>query len=207
MNNEQESCHALLITAHCDDSELWAGGTIAKWSEKGLKTTVAVFHHSTERRLETNAAASILNFEPLFKDSDSAPHEWISELLNNRAPQILLTHPGYDPHPEHEKVNKAVIRAMSKHTNRREFPLRWYFFDTYYLSRSPTTFPLLVDISDAWGRKAQALSKHLSQNPENLINMAQHTNALLGMRARCNYAEAFYPFDILGRWPQLRELP
>jgi len=196
-----------LITAHCDDAELWAGGTIARWHDMGLGTTVAVFHHNGIRRSETLAASSILGFEPLFWDYDRDSSDWVLELLVDRRPEVLLTHPEWDPHLEHQAVHHSVKRALLRHGDRRHHPKRWYAFDTYYLSKSPTNWPLLVDIGETWPRKEQALSEHRSQNIDELISMARHAAALLGMRARLACAEAFYPFDLLGRWPKLRDLP
>jgi hypothetical protein len=43
--------------------------------------------------------------------------------------------------------------------------------------------------------------------PAELIETARMMNALHGARIRVKYAEAFYPFALLGRWPRLRELP
>lgn len=207
MSPANANCHALLITAHCDDAELWAGGTIARWHDMGLHTTVAIFDHDSTRQSETLASASILGFEPLFRDSDRDPSDWVLELLVDRRPEVLLTHPEWDPHLDHQAVHHCVKRALLRHGDRRNYPKRWYSFDTYYLSKSPTTWSLLVDIGDAWIRKEQALSKHHSQNTKELITMARHAGALLGMRARFGCAEAFYPFDLLGRWPKLRDLP
>jgi hypothetical protein len=40
-----------------------------------------------------------------------------------------------------------------------------------------------------------------------LIKMARTMNSLHGVRIRAEYAEAFYPFPLLGRIPRLREFP
>ncbi len=207
MTFDKEARHVLLCTAHCDDAELWAGGTIARWADHGVRTVVGIAGHTPERQRETHEAATVLGFMPVFKEDERGCCEWILELLAACTPDVLITHPPYDPHPEHQEVCREVMRALTRHRHRQRYPARWYHFETYYLTRSPTAWSMLVDITDTWERKAAALGKHRSQSPPDLLRMARHACAVQGMRARCDYAESFHPFDLLGRWPRLRDLP
>lgn len=200
-------CHALLITAHCDDAELWAGGTLARWADEGLQCTVGVAFHDAERREETRRSAALLQYDAVFRNDQQDLASWILSLLEDSRPEVLLTHPENDPHPDHRVTHDQTILALTKFKNRRAGPLRWYSFDSYYQTRLPAAWPLAVDIGATLERKLTALAEHRSQDPAALAYQARHTAAMTGMRVRMEHAEAFHPFDLLGRWPVLRELP
>lgn len=209
MNRDDRArkCHALLLTAHCDDAELWAGGTLARWAEEGLHCVVGIAFHTAIRREETRRSAEILNFLPTYLEEGEDSLAWILGLLRDFQPQVLMTHPENDPHLDHQAIHRSTIQALTGFGKRRACPLRWYAFDSYYQTRSPAAWPMAVDISSTLDRKLQALGEHRSQGQSDLAHMALHSAAMVGMRVRMKYAEAFYPFDLLGRWPVLRELP
>lgn len=200
-------CHALLLTAHCDDAELWAGGTLARWAEEGRRCVVGVAFHDDTRRAETLRSSAILQYHPRFKPLDQAMRAWVLDLLMEARPEVLLTHGETDPHFEHQIVHRSTIEALTKFPHRREGPQRWYAFDSYYQTRAPGVWPMAVDISQAIELKLMALDQHQSQNPEELCDMARQSAAMVGLRIRAAFAEAFYPFDLLGRWPMLRCMP
>jgi LmbE family N-acetylglucosaminyl deacetylase len=200
------STDLLLFAAHCDDGELWAGGTIAKLVEGGRRVRLAIAYHDGQRRNEAEAGAAALGCEVWFREDDADLFKWVSFCLHEARPEVLMTHPAGDPHFEHDEVGRTVGRALTKSRRRKEYPSRWYWFDTYNSTLS-LGFPLLIDISSSFDRKCSALECHLSQVPAELIEMARTMNALHGARIRARYAEAFYPFPLLGRWPRLRELP
>lgn len=200
-------CHALAITAHCDDAELWAGGTLARWADAGLQCVVGIAFHNEQRRQESCRSAALLGYQPRFLDQKEALFLWILGLLQELHPQVLLTHPEQDPHPEHQMVHRQTIEALTKFSHRKTSPLRWYSFDSYYQTRSPSVWPMAVDIGSTLERKLAALALHQSQDSAELIHMAKHSAAMVGMRVRMEFAEAFFPFDLLGRWPVLRDLP
>lgn len=198
--------HLLLFTAHCDDGELWAGGTISRLIEGGKRVVLAIAHHDSVRRGEAEASAAVLGCEVWFKDEGVGLMEWDSTCLDDARPIVLMTHAIREPHFEHEAIGQNVRRAMTKSKHRRAYPKRWYSLDTYY-STDSIGFPILIDISPHFQRKLSALECHHSQAPGDLAEMARTMNALHGQRIRVQYAEAFYPFSLLGRLPRLRELP
>jgi LmbE family N-acetylglucosaminyl deacetylase len=200
------STDLLLFAAHCDDGELWAGGTIANLVESGKRVTLAIAHHDSTRRGEAEAGAAILGCEVWFREDNADLFEWVCSCLHEARPDVLITHPIDDPHFEHDEISRIVNRALTKSRQRKEYPRRWYWCDTYN-STSKVGFPLLIDISAYFDRKCSALECHRSQSPVHLVEMAQAMNALHGGRIRVKYAEAFYVFPLLGRWPRLRELP
>jgi LmbE family N-acetylglucosaminyl deacetylase len=196
----------LLFTAHCDDGELWAGGTISKLVECGKRVVLAIAHHDTVRRGEALAGAAVLGCEVWFKEEQVGLVEWASTCLNDARPVVLMTHAVSDPHFEHESISQSVRQVLTKSKHRRAYPQRWYSLDTYYSTES-VGFPILIDISSHFQQKLSALDCHNSQSPGDLAEMARTMNALHGQRIRVQYAEAFYPFPLLGRLPRLRELP
>lgn len=204
---DRDACHALLFTAHCDDAELWAGGTLARWANLGRRCVVGITFHDEARRAESRDSAALLGYEARFREPTLSIADWMSQLFSELRPEVLLVHPLDDPHPAHRAVHEQTILALTQSTQRRASPRRWYAFDSYYLTRIPGNWPLLVDISAVFDRKLAALALHRSQHRSELERMARVVGGTLGMRARVDYAEAFHPFDLLGRWPTLRDLP
>lgn len=194
----------LIITAHCDDAELWVGGTIFNLRDT-YNIFVAIAYPTKVRKKETKRSSKILGYIPIFNKQKELS-KWIGNLLLIYKPEIILVHPYYDPHFEHEKVYTNTIKALTKHKLRKEYPSRWYMFDSYYLTNNISEIPpILIDISKIFKFKKRALSKHKSQNPKELITMSKAMNRINGLRSRVKYAEAFYPFNLLGRWSNLRE--
>lgn len=207
-NETTSACHALVLTAHCDDAELWAGGTLARWAESGLRCVVGIAFHNQIRRTEAQRSAVILGYEPRFMPPEGDLTSWILDLLMQCQPEVLLTHPENDPHFQHQCLHRCVVEALTRFPHRKASPKRWYAFDSYYQTRLPPgIWPMTVDIGETLDRKLSALAVHQSQDAGNLTHMARHTAAMAGMRTRMDFAEAFYPFDLLGRWAVLRDLP
>ncbi|MFI4987162.1 MAG: PIG-L deacetylase family protein [Alphaproteobacteria bacterium] len=196
----------LLFTAHCDDGELWAGGTIARMVQSGKRVILAVANHNPTRRCEAEFSAKILGCEAWFRGGDVSPLDWAQQSLEAAAPEVLATHSIRDPHFEHANLSAVIIQALTKLHDRKAYPRRWYSFDTYYSTVSEG-FPVLIDISGHFEQKVSALRCHQSQGPDGLVEMARTMNSLHGQRIRADYAEAFHVFPLLGRWPRLRDLP
>lgn len=205
MKDSSNNCDIAVFVAHCDDAEVWAGGIISKTcSQEGI-VDVYIANHDNVRRKEAEKSAAELGYKTHFRPEKLPLREWAKQGLHGSRPEVLLTHPANDPHLEHREVWLAVEWALKDSKNRRKYPLRWYSFDTYYLTLSRDEFPILIDITDSLEAKCRAIACHQSQNTEELIAMVQASNVLHGMKVRTKYAEAFYPFALLGRWPQLRE--
>jgi len=196
----------LLFVAHCDDAELWAGGTITRMALASKRVLVAIANHDPTRRKEVELSAKVLGYEVLFRDDDVNPLVWAKQILETSTPDVLMTHPIRDPHFEHAGLSAIVIEALTKSHHRKVYPRRWYALDTYYSTVSEG-FSILIDISGQFEKKVSALRCHNSQHPDGLVEMARTMNSLNGQRIRADYAEAFQVFSLLGRWPRLRDLP
>ena len=196
----------LLLVAHCDDGELWAGGVICRMVDEGRRVVLAIAHHNSIRRREAETSASLLGCEVWHRKKQTKLMDWAATCITAARPEVIMTHPIGDPHFQHHGLGEAVGMALTKSHERRAYPRRWYWLDTYY-STHPLGTPILIDISAQFQRKCSALRCHRSQQPEDLVSMATAMNALHGQRIRTEYAEAFFPFALLGHWPKLRELP
>jgi N-acetylglucosamine malate deacetylase 1 len=196
----------LLFAAHCDDGDLWSGGTIMRLSEIGQRVVLAIAHQDDRRRLEAEKSATILGCEVWFRQRTDDIREWAARCLHEARPEVLVTHPPTDSHFEHSELSCAVRKALTQSKRRKLYPVRWYWFDTYYITQSQG-FPLLIDISLYFDQKCSALRCHRSQRPRDLVRMAHAINSLHGQRIRVQYAEAFHPYPLLGRLPVLRDLP
>lgn len=197
---------ALFITAHCDDAELWAGGTICKYINKGWSVNVAITFFDEIRKKESIRSAGLIGYEIFFYDSGGQSiNQWIKELIGMCKPEVIFTHQENDLHYRHSQVFHETLIALTK--TKEKFPKRWYMYDTYFLSRIPSDFPILIDISKFFINKISSLKYHRSQNPDTLIKMATSINSLHGQKIRTKYAEAFYPFSLLGKLPKLLDIP
>jgi LmbE family N-acetylglucosaminyl deacetylase len=205
MQIKQDAADIAIFTAHCDDAEVWAGGTIAKICSQGARIDVHIAFSNKIRREEAIRSAAELGHQVFFRSYDISLQEWIGNSLHQSKAEVLLTHPPTDPHIEHREVFHAVEWAHQNSNMRRQYPSRWYLFDSYYLTRSPETIPILLDITETFELKCKAIGIHCSQNTDELTMMVRASNTLHGMKIRCQFAEAFYPFPLLGRWPRLRE--
>ena len=206
MQSEQSAADVGIVVAHCDDAEVWAGGTIAKMSSQGARIDVHIAFSNEVRREEAINGAAELGHNVFFNKPELTLREWARNSLHQSRATVLLTHPPDDSHIDHRNVFHAVEWALKDSNMRRQYPSRWYLFDTYYLTIVPDTVPILLDITETFERKCQAISKHRSQNFQELINMVRASNTLHGMKIRCSFAEAFYPFPLLGRWPRIRDV-
>jgi LmbE family N-acetylglucosaminyl deacetylase len=202
-----DSPTVLLLTAHCDDAELWAGGTIRRYVTAGWRVRVGIAHHDALRRAEAEHGARVLGFEPQFREDRTALGGWVQECLAEAGAEVLLTHSPRDLHPQHRDVYAATFRTLRGDSYSRWRPDRWYHFDTYLLTHVPATAPVLIDISSEFPMKCKALRCHQSQSPGRLVRMTRYVSGLHGMQLRTRYAEAFYPLQLMGEWPQLRDLP
>jgi len=201
------SSSALFITAHCDDAELWAGGTIAKYINEGWEVTVGIIYFDDVRKQESIKSACLLEYKIVFFNSKHSIHIWIKDLIEKLKPEVLFTHQENDLHFQHKLIFNETLIALTNIQTRKKFPMRWYMYDTYFLSRIPSDFPILIDITNYFDKKKSLLQYHISQNSDYLVKMATHMNSLHGQKIRTRYAEAFYPFPLLGRWPKLLKIP
>ncbi|MFJ8043811.1 PIG-L deacetylase family protein [Kitasatospora sp. NPDC096147] len=191
----------LAVFAHPDDAELWCGATLALHAAHA-RVTVAVPHRDPERDAEAAAGAAILGTE--LHQLASAQASLITDLIMELHPEIVITHPVNDVHPEHRAIAAAVLAALPDAVIATGFPHRVFTSDTYnsLTLDGPVRADTIIDATATFSVKMQALHAHQSQPiADHFGPMAQNLGRLWGARIGTTYAEAFTAVPILGRLP------
>lgn len=193
----------LVIMAHSDDAELWAGATLATAHASGSAVTIAIPRHSPERDAEAAASADILG--ATLTALTTVTTQAIHDLLITARPEVAITHHPDDTHPDHRTVAESVNAALPNAVITTGYPRRVYACDSYNnLDRHghPLHLPTIIDGTASWPTKKRALAMHRSQPiVDHFGPMADTLGQLHGRRIGTTYAEAFQPQPILGRIP------
>lgn len=179
----------LAVGAHPDDLEILAGGTLAKYGQRGCHVSMAVatdgsaghmLIHANElaeiRRHEAAQAAALINAdffwlgfsdEHLFEDIPTRMR--FIDLIRAVKPDVILTHNPQDYHPDHRAVSRLIFDSsfISGLPNvKTDHPFHpgvvpLLYFDSFGgTSFLPNEY---VDISETFGIKCQMLALHQSQ--------------------------------------------
>ncbi|ONI71168.1 GlcNAc-PI de-N-acetylase [Actinosynnema sp. ALI-1.44] len=193
----------LTVMAHPDDAELWAGGTLARCSASAAAVTIAIPHHSDPvRDAEAAAGAAILGARLYQYDQPTVTA--LRELLLAVRPEIVITHPLRDIHPDHRNLAETLVAALPDVVIATGHPRRVYTADTYnsLTADGPVPAHTTIDITDTYEIKKRALAAHTSQPiSDHFGPMAETLARLWGSRIGVRYAENFVPVPILGRLP------
>lgn len=238
----------LAIGAHGDDIEVQCGGTIAKAAARGDKVFMCVVTDgrgrpkgdpeqiAEVRHKESQASADVIGAELIWmgipdgglKPTDEYTAQFV-EVIRQAQPDIIITHPQDDYHPDHRYTHQMVLDAaqLARVRNypysdlapyRQSFPIA--FMDGVLgLSFIPEEW---VDISDFFDTKMEMLSKHYSQmmpdtydptyvvppidqNP--MARMIEVQSAYRGMQCGARYGEAFLYWKSSNRILPRRILP
>jgi N-acetylglucosamine malate deacetylase 1 len=198
----------LAVMAHPDDGELWAGGTLALHA-RDAAVTLAVPQHEPARMTEAEAGAAILGVRlQVLPSPVSAPA--VYELITGTRPEVVITHPLADVHPDHRQVAATVLAALPEAVISTGHPQRVYTTDTYnsLTLDGPLHAAVIVDITTTFEVKAQALAAHSGTQPiaGHFGPMAETLGRLWGARTGVPYAEAFTAIPVLGRLPAATRL-
>lgn len=192
----------LTVMAHPDDAELWAGGTLALCTAAGAGVTIAVPCHPEPRASEAAAGAAVLGAG--LHEINEPTAAAVRELLLDTRPEVVLTHPVRDVHPDHRRIAEAVLEALPEVVIATGRPRRVYTTDTYnsLTLDGPVLAHTTVDITTTLATKQRALTAHASQPiAEHFGPMAETLGRLWGARIGVAYAENFFPLPVLGRLP------
>ncbi|MFI5497320.1 PIG-L deacetylase family protein [Actinoplanes sp. NPDC051859] len=189
------------VMAHPDDPELWAGATLAASVRAGATVTIILPRRGEPRDAEATTSAGILGAALTLVD-DLTPAV-LDPLLRDLRPEVLITHPATDMHPEHRRVADTVNAALPDVVIATGHPRRVYACDSYHnLDRDgrPLHLPVILDATTTWDTKMRALSAHTSQPiTEHFAPMALNLGHLHGGRIGTAVAEAFAAVPVLGR--------
>ncbi|AIQ36831.1 bacillithiol biosynthesis deacetylase BshB1 [Paenibacillus sp. FSL R5-0345] len=213
----------LVFGAHADDAEIGMAGTIAKHTAAGLKvglcdlTAAEMSSNGTVelRKEEAQQAADLLGVSVRTNLGLSDRGLFITEEhvaavtaeIRRFAPAIVFAPYWEDRHPDHIACSKLVEEAVFNAKLRKYMPdkpavsapqLFFYFIND--LGRTD----LIVDVTEQYGLKEQALSCYRSQftkplgadavsTPltEGYIERVRSRDMLLGQRRLIPYAEGF----------------
>lgn len=208
----------LVICAHNDDQIIGCGGTFAKYVREGkiVKTIVFAYGEKShphykpqiikkQRVKEAIESDKILKgkgikflglkdaqFEKEIKEKNIK--ELIFNLINKEKPNKIFTHSDDDFHPDHNSVYKLMKEMISE----KKITCDVYTFDVWNIIKlKKRDLPkLVVDISDTYKIKSEALKVHKSQyNLPGIIGLRwrMFIHALInGLNHGYKYAEVFY---------------
>ena len=210
----------LVVAPHPDDAELGMAGAILKFKAEGLKVGVldltsgepTPFGTPEIRARETAAATAILGLD--WRDNLGLPNRSLEATLEARAklagvirqqrPRWLFAPYWVDAHPDHVSATALIeaARFWAKLTKTDlpgtpHHPARLYNYYCVHLKHAPQP-AFILDISEHWERKAQAIACYESQfvtgrqadSPtflDRLRTEAEHWGQTIGVR----YGEPF----------------
>ena len=190
-----------VIVAHVDDAELWAGGTLLKYSCQAQITVFVLYCDDEVRKKEAHKSAALLHCEYKFLDTNSL----YSELALFR-PTIIITHWAADSHPEHADVFLQVQKILPNLQILEHVAPNVFCMETYNKLCMPPQQIFCpnryIDITSLWGKKMELISIFNSQPVYYWKEMVTSLNQLSGRQVGVDYAESFIQIPVLGvmRW-------
>jgi bacillithiol biosynthesis deacetylase BshB1 len=210
----------LIFAAHPDDAELSMGGTIARFTSKGLRVGVvdltkgemSTRGNTKIRAKETQAASKILKLKirenlNLQDGNITVSKESLNKvvrLLRKYKPKIVFAPYFNDRHPDHIDSSALIKRAVFKsglekfktlNESKSQNPFRpkkiFYYMQTYLFIPS-----VIVDISDYFENKMKAVLSFKSQFHNPTLNKEE---TFISRPEFLEYIEArarFYGFQI-----------
>jgi LmbE family N-acetylglucosaminyl deacetylase len=215
----------LAIGAHPDDVEMGCGGLLAM---EGLSRHIlhlslgetSKYADGEERRKEAEQAARILGAEVHFFEvpgreisADHALCRRLVSLIREIRPDYLITHWHTDGHPDHKGTHDLVRRAFflsgaSFDVDAPPWKCRNLLYFSPFSSSYGFTPEFVLDITEIYSRKVEALSCHRSQKSF-VLPRVEAASRFFGQNSGVERAEAFraeFPLaiDLLGLAPQGR---
>lgn len=219
-----ETLDILSFGAHPDDVEVGMGGTLAKHTENGFRVGICDLTEAEMssngtielRREEAKQAAQVLQLAA--RDNLSLPDRglWINKehigavtmTIRKYRPRIVFMPYWEDRHPDHVACYRIVEEAVFNaklHKYIPELPTHTVEQTFYYFLNDIAPSQVLIDITDVYEKKQQALECYQSQftkPDESNVFVAtpinQHSigpivarDALLGRMQGFKYAEGF----------------
>ena len=209
----------LVIGAHPDDAEIGCGGTIAHYKKRGKKVGILDFSNgeptpfgTVEKRLtEAKAASEVLHLDIRITldmtnrciENTVENRKKVSEVIRKYKPNVLITHPSDDWHPDHiachQIVNAAKFQSKLTKTESKyseHYPKYVFYFDHSHLKDKNRKLDFLVDISDSIEDKIAALKAYKSQFVDNkkhlrIFDYIKERAGFLGYQIGVKYAEGF----------------
>ncbi|EMI41962.1 bacillithiol biosynthesis deacetylase BshB1 [Rhodopirellula sp. SWK7] len=219
--DEFEPLDFLVVAPHPDDAEIGMGGTIMRMLDQGMRVGVLDLtsgeptpHGSMETRIrETAAATSVMNLT--WRGNAGLVNRALENTIEARIriasyirclrPRWLFAPYYHDAHPDHLAATllteAARFQAKLSKTDMpgpRHHPERLYYYFCIHL-RLAVQPAWIVDISEQWERKMEAVRAYESQmitgrpaTPPTLIDRIRHEGEHWGRLINRTHGE---PFD------------
>jgi bacillithiol biosynthesis deacetylase BshB1 len=209
----------LVIGAHPDDAEIGCGGTIAHYAKKGKKVGVLDLSNgeptpfgTVEKRMEEAKVASeilglavriTLDMTNRYIENTIENRKKVAEVIRKYKPNILISHPSNDWHPDHvachQIVNAAKFQAKLTKTESKypeHYPKYVFYFDHSHIKDKNRKSDFLIDISDSLEDKINSLKAYKTQFVENkkhlrIFDYIKERAGCLGYQIGVRYAEGF----------------
>lgn len=239
--------NVLAIGAHGDDLEMFCGGTLAACAARGDSVFMCVVTDgrgrpkgdpdqiAAIRKAEAKASADVIGAEAVWLGVpdggltvDEATRHLFIETIRRTKPDVIITHPAEDYHPDHRNTNRLVLDAaqVARTANypspypphRVTVPIA--FMDSERgINFVPEEY---VDISAVWAQKVAMLDCHVSQlmheeyDPNFRLPPPEANefhyyigamSAFRGLACGVRYAEGFRWWQAAGRLVPRRILP
>lgn len=174
----------LAIFSHPDDAELTVGGTLLKLKSQGHRTGVVDMTRGEMgtrgtvegRAAEAEEAARLLKLDVRLNLAQPDGHVWPTEdarramvrVLRAHRPKVIFTSHWDDPHPDHANTSRIVreaarlasMRRYDEEAGQAAIPVATIAHALYSRLTAPS---FIVDISEFWEEKMQAIRAHASQ--------------------------------------------
>lgn len=181
------------------DGSLGSSETISNLSEIRLK--------ETQKGLKEISSPIMLNIKDGHLGDDITHKKLLKKEIFKHNPDLIVTHSESDYHPDHRALSKIVQSIAGIY-----IPI--LFCDNFMgINYIPN---YIVDITEAFSKKINAINAHISQNPKSYIDAVTIWNRFRSAQCnapKSNYAEAYnfkssFPFydirDILPPSPMIR---
>lgn len=227
----------LVFAAHPDDAELSCGGTILAHLAQGKKVGIVDYTQGElgsngtieTRYAESDKASKILGltvrenlkFRDGFFQNDEEHQLATIRMIRKYQPEIILANAITDRHPDHAKAANltktacflAGLRKIETFDENGNAQTAWNTKQLFHYIQSDYIQPdFVVDISDYWERKLEAIFAYQTQfyNPNakdsvqtfiaspEFIKMLEGRAADWGQSIRKKYAEGFTKIRQLG---------
>ncbi len=203
----------LIFCAHSDDEAVGMGGTIAKYHSEAKKVIKIVFSYGesshphfqeavmiTKRIEETEKASKYIGIEKTIflglRDTKvrsdvetSNAMKTIREIIKKYKPLKIYLPSSIDPHPDHQAVNKTVLRAVDSFT--KEYPVYEYEVWNIIKKNAPIKF---IDITKYYKKKLKYMKYFASQWQYMYLLWlpVYFRSRQYGRKHGCKLAEKFY---------------
>lgn len=199
--------------AHPDDAELWCGGTLIKCKKKGYQVhSVCCETQDPQRTLECVESAKIIGIDKLdflakkknwwtFTDDDFK--RMVGLIIANK-PDVVVTHPHDDCHPEHRLFSDFVMKTCIVARDRISKDIELVAASSYNgLTLNGMFQPsIFVDVTAVWEKKIEAVNRYLTQVPAESIKLIDTQSLYFGHIVNTQRAEGFRPIPLVGYIPR-----